>query len=51
MVAEREANELLAKGDQAAATAKFVEADRLSTAEAAATAAAGAAGIELTAAR
>ena len=32
MVAEREANELLAKGDQAAATAKFVEADRLSSA-------------------
>ncbi len=29
LVAEREANELLAKGDQAAATAKFVEADRL----------------------
>ena len=35
MVAEREANELLAKGDQAAATAKFVEAERLSSAEAA----------------
>ena len=33
VVAEREANELLAKGDQAAATAKFVEADRLSSAK------------------
>ena len=30
VVAEREANELLAKGDQAAAAAKFAEAERLS---------------------
>ncbi len=34
LVAEREADELLAKGDQAAATKKFVEADRLSAVEA-----------------
>ncbi len=46
MVAEREANELLEKGDQAAATAKFVEADRLGAAEDSPTAPA-TAGIEL----
>ena len=46
VVAEREANELLAKGDQAAATAKFVEADRLSSGEAARAVPPGA-GIEL----
>ncbi len=50
LVAEREANELLAKGDQAAATAKFVEADRLSSAEVDKTAPAATAGIELAAA-
>ena len=46
LVAEREANELLAKGEQAAATRKFVEADRLSSGEVAQTVAP-AAGIEL----
>ncbi len=46
LVAEREANELLEKGDQAGATAKFVEAGRLGAAEVSPTAPA-TAGIEL----
>ncbi len=50
MTLEREANELLAKGDRAGAQAKFAAADRLSTGGAPATAApAGSSGIALTA--
>jgi len=41
VTAEREANELLAKGDQAAAVAKFTEAERLSASESTPTAPAG----------
>ena len=41
VVAEREANELLAKGDQAAAVAKFTEVERLSAGESTRTATAG----------